>query len=536
MSNVKILDCTLRDGGYVNSWHFGKENINAISKNLADAGVDVIEVGFLTDMPHTADDSLFSNAEELSDVVKSKKNSLIAGMIALGEKETNPLKLPDSKDSGLDVVRITFHNDEAEIGRAVNYANILMSKGYKVCMQPVGTTSYTDQELTALISKINQLNPYAFYLVDTLGTLYKDGLMHFVELIDKNLKPGIKLGFHSHNNLQMSFSNAQLLVEYPTKREFLIDSSLYGMGRGAGNLCTELVTRFLNERGLANYNLVPILDAIDNQIYPLSLKLSWGYNAHYYMSAIHNCHPNYAAYLMNMQTLTMNEVNLLLQNLPADSRHIFNKKTIEDLYIRFQQTNQGDRSESVGLPKEIKEDEVLVLGAGRSIVEQKQVIQDYIQRERPVVISINANQKDFDVDYVFVSNRKRFLGLDHDDKSAKIIVTSNLPVVSRDHIRVDFDSLVDKSFDQPDNAGMMLLRLMVNLKMKKAILAGFDGFDPSQKENYYSERIADHITEEVADKKNDDIAKQIQKIGKDIEIEFLTPSLYAGRENGKQKI
>ena len=252
MSNIKILDCTLRDGGYINNWNFGKKNIETITKNLADAGVDVIEIGFLTDKPHSQDDSLFTTTKDLEDVSKNKKSSLLAGMIALGEKEINPLKLDDASKSGLDVVRITFHNDASEIDRAISYANILHSKGYKVCMQPIGTTSYTDKDLVALVKKINGLKPYAFYLVDTLGTLYKDSLLHFVEIIDKNLDPSIKLGFHSHNNLQMSFSNAQQLIEYPSKREFMIDSSLYGMGRGAGNLCTELVTRYLNERGKAN--------------------------------------------------------------------------------------------------------------------------------------------------------------------------------------------------------------------------------------------------------------------------------------------
>lgn len=533
MSNIKILDCTLRDGGYINNWNFGKETISGIVKNLSDSGVEIIEAGFLTDLPHTENDSLFSNSQELANVVNVKGESKIAVMIALGEKETNPLSLPPSKESGFDIVRITFHNKEDEINRAISFAEILKSKGYDVCMQPVGTTTYTDSELVSLVKKINSLNPYAFYLVDTLGTLYKDSLIHFVDIIDKNLNPSIRMGFHSHNNLQMSFSNAQLLIEYPSKREFIIDSSLYGMGRGAGNLCTELVVRFLNEKNGAKYDLIPILDSIDNFIYPISLKLPWGYNAHYYMSAIHNCHPNYSSYLMNMQTLTMKEVNLLLQNLPKEKRHLFDKKLIEELYSKFQRQNAGTKPTETGV--KVNDDEVLVLAPGYSIVEYQTELQRFIKEKRPIVISINTKPENYDVDYVFVSNRKRLFALEY-DKISKIIITSNLPKLTDDFICVDYESLCDSSFESADNAGMMLLRLMAQLGIKKAYLAGFDGFTPPSQEVYYTTDIANINTPEVAEAKNKDISKQIEKISEQMEIEFLTPSLYQGKSNGKQKI
>lgn len=536
MSNIQILDCTLRDGGYINNWNFGKEIIENISKNLAEAKTDIIEVGFLTDMPHTEDQSLFSQADELSGIVSNKKTSKLAGMIALGEKEINPLRLPNATESGLDIIRITFHNDEKEIDRAISFANLLKDKGYEVCMQPVGTTAYTDKELVSLISKINDLQPYAFYLVDTLGTLYKDTLMHFVDLIDEHLDPDIKLGFHSHNNLQMSFSNAQLIIDKPTDREFIIDSSLYGMGRGAGNLCTELVTRYLNDKGESDYNLVPILDAIDNYIYPISLKLHWGYNAHYYMSAIHGCHPNYSSYLMNIQTLTMNDVNLILQNLPSENRHLFNKKLIEDLYMNFQNTNAQNTENTESLSEISNANNILVLAPGHTLVDYEDKIKSYIDSNDSIVVSINALPVDFNVDYTFISNRKRLLSLDHDKNKSKLIVTSNLPKLTDKYACVDYDELCDSEFEQPDNAGIMLLRLINKLGVKNVTLAGFDGFTTQTPDNYYSYKIANYNTEEVARKKTEDITNQIRKLEKSMNIDFLTPSLYEGKSNEQEKI
>ena len=178
----------------------------------------------------------------------------------------------------------------------------------------------------------------------------------------------------------------------------------------------------------------------------------------------------------------------------------------------------------------------MVLAPGHTLVEHHDKISSFIKKERPVVIAINSIPDGYDVDYIFVSNRKRLLALNYDANAAKIIITSNLPKLTDDFICVDYDSLCDKSFEQPDNAGMMLLRLLSELGLKKATLAGFDGFTSPEQENYFSQKIANHNTPEIARKKNADISKQIQKVAKQINIEFLTPSLYQENENGKQKI
>ena len=526
MSNrIRILDCTLRDGGYVNNWNFGRSRILDICKDLSDAKVDIIEIGFLTDKEHTNEQSLYTNSSEVVDIVKFKENSLIAVMIALGEKESDPSKLSTSKETGIDIVRITFHNNESEVSRAIEYANILMNKGYKVCMQPVGTTTYTDEELLNLINKINELKPFAFYLVDTLGTLYRESLLKFVKLIDDNLDIDIRLGFHSHNNLQMSFSNNQLLAEYDTRRNIILDSSLYGMGRGAGNLCTELIARYLNETANGNYLLVNILDAIDNHIYPLSLDFQWGYNAHYYMSAIYNCHPNYSSYLMNKQTLTMEEINILLQNLPKEKRHLFNKELIENLYLNFQLEPKVE-GKLTDMQYAFKDKEVLLLAPGHTITQYEDKIKDFIAEKKPIVVAINVNPKSYFIDYLFISNRKRLLSCEFDKVGGDVIITSNLPKLTNDYIVADYDILIDNDFDQPDNAGMMMIRLLINSGVKKVYLAGFDGFTSGKVDNYFESNIADHNTKDLANDKTLDVEKQINKLSNIVDIEFITPSLY----------
>ena len=208
MKKVRLLDCTLRDGGYINEWNFGVKKIENILEKLQASNMDIIECGFITGKEYNKDYSLYENATDVNKLIKHKEeNTMHVAMIAMGEKEIHPKLLCNKKESYIDGIRLTFH--EKEIEKAFEYGRIIKEKGYKLFMQPVGTTLYTDKKLIELIEKINELKPFAFYLVDTLGTLYPTDIQRFMYLIDHNLRKDVCLGFHSHNNLQLSFSNSQ---------------------------------------------------------------------------------------------------------------------------------------------------------------------------------------------------------------------------------------------------------------------------------------------------------------------------------------
>lgn len=298
MSNIKILDCTLRDGGYVNNWHFGRKAIETMLFNFSKSNTDIVECGFLTNKPYDPDYSLYNSVEQLNELVSSDSsmNTMYVAMIAIGEREINPVLLSEADSTVLDGIRLTFHPNEIDL--AFEWAEIIKSKGYKLFMQPVGTTNYTDKQFLDLLERINKLEPYAFYIVDTLGVMYEKDLIRQVFLVDNNLKPSISLGYHSHNNFQLAFSNAQALSQYNTKRNIIIDCSANGMGRGAGNLCSELFMDYLNRTFSKNYDVLPVLEIVDRYLIPISLSNPWGYNSAYFLSAANNCHPNYSSYLM----------------------------------------------------------------------------------------------------------------------------------------------------------------------------------------------------------------------------------------------
>ena len=240
MGEIRLLDCTLRDGGYINDWKFGKETISGILDRLALAEIDLIECGFITEKTVNENYSLFADADVINGYVKQPSaKSMYVAMIAIGEKEINPELICDAADTIIDGIRITFHPDE--IKKAFEWANILKKKGYNVFIQPVGSANYDDELILDIIKKVNQLKPFAFYIVDTLGAMSENDMMHMLHIIDRNLDENVKLGYHSHNNLQLAFANAQRMMEFGTNRDVIIDCSVYGMGRGAGNLCTELM-------------------------------------------------------------------------------------------------------------------------------------------------------------------------------------------------------------------------------------------------------------------------------------------------------
>lgn len=527
MSKIALLDCTLRDGGYINKWHFGRDVICGICAKLDQAKMDIIEVGFLTNLPRTEDDSLYNDCAQIDGVLDACGGaSRVAAMIAIGEMEMDPVVLPPAADCGLDIVRITFHGDGTETDKAFRYARCLVGKGYDVCMQPVGTTAYTDRELLELIGKINELKPYAFYLVDTLGLLQRRELLHFIDIIDHNLVPGVRLGFHSHNNLQMSYANAQSIIEYDSPREFILDCSVYGMGRGAGNLCTELAAQYMNSLCAERYEMMPVYEILDDYIYPIYTRTSWGYNVHYYVAAIHQCHPNYAAFLMNKQTLTMNEVDLILRNIPQQERYIYNKHLIGEMYYSFQNHNIDDEGARARLKKEIGDRDVLLLAPGKSLATYREEIERFIEEQKPAVIAINAAVRDLSSDYVFVSNLKRLYMLDTERLHVPVILTSNLPNIVQGGICVDYARLCDQDREETDNSGVMLMRLMEKLGLRRVYVAGFDGFRRESGENYFEEKMINSVDPGDIERKNRSIARQLREIGERMEIVSLTPSAY----------
>ncbi len=526
MSSIKILDCTLRDGGYVNNWMFGERGIKKIISKLSQANIDIIECGFLTYKGGNKDTTLFKDVSKVKDYIIDKKDNIMyVGMIAYPNSVISNIPVYDGKS--IDGIRVTFH--ESEIEEALEVCKDLMYKGYKVFVQPICVASYDDLNLINLINKVNDIKPYAFYIVDTLGSLYKNNLLRMYYLIDNNLNKDIHIGFHSHNNLQLSFSNAQELMMLQTKRTIIIDSSVFGMGRGSGNLCTELLAQYINVSLVERYNIEYLLEIIDEHLNNIYAKYSWGYSAPYCLAAINNCHPNYATYLMDKQTITIKSISTILKNMHAEKRVVYDKGYIEQVYMEYQKKYIDDNDDLEKLKNTINGKKVLILAPGKSLEVNRNLINDIIDNDNLFVISINFIPKAINSDYVFISNQKRFDELADIIKIAEranLILTSNITAnLNNIYSIVNYSDLLIDNQLISDNAGLMLINLLNRLSVHEIYLAGFDGY-AINKNNYLESDMELVKTNKNIIEMNKAVRESIQRLRLTLDIRFITKSKY----------
>ncbi|MBO4633523.1 MAG: aldolase catalytic domain-containing protein, partial [Lentisphaeria bacterium] len=316
---IQLLDCTLRDGCYIVDSKFGDPLIKGLLKRLYAAGIDIIECGWLKNDPHKEGSAFFHLPDDLMPYLPDdpKQDRLLCLMIDWDRYDLS--KLPPYSGRGADVIRMVFpHGRSTE---AIALSRKIIEAGYKLFFQAANTLSYSNEELTVLAYDVNRSGAEALSIVDTFGAMYPADLERIFHVLDHELDPGIKLGFHSHNNQQLSFALSIKFAELSekSKRNIIIDSSLSGLGRGAGNATTELVSSYLNRLGLAHYDMNEILDAIDTYIDPLKANFSWGYNTSYFISGYYCCHVNNIAYLKKNHRTLSKDMRLIIESLsPAD--------------------------------------------------------------------------------------------------------------------------------------------------------------------------------------------------------------------------
>lgn len=334
MSNIQLLDCTLRDGGFVNDWRFGKEAITDIIRKLEDSGTEIIELGFLKNEPHDSDRVIFNDVQQIKQVIGVKKAGVLYA--AMGEL-TTPLPLESiapRETNGLDIIRMMlWKTKRLPNGRVVdvldegfNYCKGLVEKGYQLCIQPVRTNQYSDDEFSSMVRRFSELNPMAIYVVDSWGTQNPENVLHYMKIADQIMPKEIAIGFHGHNSMMQALSITQAVLKESFSHDLFVDASVYGIGRSAGNLHTELIAKYLNEEYHKQYKLFPLLKIYEDHIVKIQEQETWGYSVPYLLTATYNCNPAYAKYLSGQKRAGVAAIEYVLTHLPAESRIIFSKQ------------------------------------------------------------------------------------------------------------------------------------------------------------------------------------------------------------------
>lgn len=522
MNNIKLLDCTLRDGGYINNWEFGKDVISRIVNQVLIAGVEVMELGYLSTVNSgNADSARYNSLKDVRRAFSNIKmeNQDYAVMVNYGEYPAELLPVAEQDDP---IIRLAFHRKN--LNEAFEYIKVLDSKGYRYYIQPMGVLNYSDKDFIELINMANATHAEAFYVVDSFGVLELKDFRRLIFLVDNNLRDGILLGYHAHNNLQQAYSNAKYMIEQGLTHSMIIDASVFGMGRGAGNLNIELFAKHLNKSYGKCYNIEPFLEVFDEFLKPIFARQFWGYSLPFYLSSIHNCHPNYALFFSEKNTLTVKSIHELLSGISEEDKISFSKDKAAQYYNRYMDNYIDDKADVKNLYDSIGERPVLILAPGKSIIREKDTVKSYIENCNPVVIGVNRSSNEYKYDYLFVTNEKRLV--DKPANVGKFIKTSNLHKILSETIQVNYSSYLAENSIVCDNPTLMLLNLLTSMGIREVTIAGFDGFSPNPEDNYFAQGLSMGSSINSKVEKNHLVSEEVQGLQKRIKINFITESLY----------
>lgn len=334
MKDIKFLDCTLRDGAHVVLGDFKRDCITDIVNKLTQAGADIVELGFLKNGSYDPEKIYYPHIEDAyrildeSGVTINDHSPIYALMARADEYNIDELT---PANGNIKLLRVAFYYDYLDGG--MDFVRKAMNLGYICSINLINTPGSTLDELRIFVKKVNEIVPFAVSIVDTFGVLDLKELKSIVKLYDENMDPSIRIGLHVHENLSLAFSMAQYFLRITKEsRNVIIDSSLMGIGRAPGNLCTELITDYLNKNYRKEYDIRVIMAAIDNNIKPFKKNFRWGYAPEYALSAKYRVHRSYAEFLETIG-VSLDNIDILLNKIDDVHAKKYNKIYIENLAI-----------------------------------------------------------------------------------------------------------------------------------------------------------------------------------------------------------
>ncbi|MFC1752898.1 aldolase catalytic domain-containing protein [Thermoproteota archaeon] len=284
--DIEVLDCTIRDGGLINNWDFTDSFVKAVFRALHEAGIDYMEVGYKSSRSLLSPEGIgkwrFCDEEVLRPIVEETHMKLSA-MIDVGR--VDPGDIPQESDSVLNMIRVATY--VKDIDKAIDLAKRMHDKGYETTVNIMAISHARDQELDEALIQLSESPVSTVYIVDSFGSLYSEQVKYLVEKYKTHLK-GKKVGMHAHNNQQLGFGNT---IEAIIHGASMLDATVYGIGRGAGNCPIELLIGFLKN---PKFNIRPIIKLIEDEFIPLREKIEWGYLIPYALTGIRDEHPRAA--------------------------------------------------------------------------------------------------------------------------------------------------------------------------------------------------------------------------------------------------
>ena len=409
-------------------------------------------------------------------------------------------------------------------------------------------------------------------IADSYGSLIPDQIMPLFEPL-LNI-PDIKVGFHPHNSLQMAFANSLEAIRCGVH---IIDSTIYGMGRAAGNLPTEIIISFLEKHGSDRYNSIPVLNVIDSYFASMHSGNKWGYQLPYMLSGMFQCHPDYAKTLIDHKEFTIEDIWKALNYIKQEETVGFSRPHLDKLInqgmigglsrITDEESLTSDSAEAtykkvVGCPnvpyvKRYEDRDFLIIANGPSIKDNAVKIENFISRYDPVILGGNYLGGLFKPDYHCFVNKRRFISyIDTVESESKLLLGQYIPdemiqeYTDRDYEKIYYIDVLNSEFQIKDGVittncrtvSVLLMGVAIAMGARRIFCVGMDGYIGQAKDgfHFYSEKDEQEDKEMILERHlwNQKFIEQIDAYlndkGKE-GIHILTPtsykSFYKGIEN-----
>ena len=286
---IKVLDCTIRDGGLMNNHNFDLRFVREVYRALSQAGIDYMEIGYKNSQRLFSAKEYgkwkFCHDQDIREVIQGIESATkISVMVDVDRVDIEDV-LP-KKDSPVDMIRVATY--VKDVDKAIFMVNHFAEKGYETAVNIMAISRALDNELTECLQQLEkECKARIVYIVDSFGSLYQETTEFLIKKAKSILKTK-EVGIHAHNNQQLAFSNT---IEAIIHDANYVDGSIFGLGRAAGNCPTELLLGFLKN---PKYDIRPILDVISKEFIPLQKKIEWGYFIPYAITGILDEHPRTA--------------------------------------------------------------------------------------------------------------------------------------------------------------------------------------------------------------------------------------------------
>ena len=286
---IKVIDCTVRDGGLMNNHDFSDHFVRETYRALSGAGVDYMEIGYKNSRRLFSEKEFgkwkFCDDDHIRQITEGiESHTKISVMVDVGRVDLDDVK--PKKESPVDMIRVASY--VKEIDKAIHLVNHLADKGYETTVNIMAISRALDNELNEAFHQLEEESKAkVIYIVDSFGALYQET----TEFLIKKARGIIKskeIGMHAHNNQQLAFANT---IEAIIHNANYLDGTVYGLGRAAGNCPLELLIGFLKN---PKFDIRPILDLISKELIPLSKNLEWGYVIPYAITGMLDEHPKAA--------------------------------------------------------------------------------------------------------------------------------------------------------------------------------------------------------------------------------------------------